>query len=170
MTVEDLIAGMLREEGGFQKALRSMLDDELEMSLSEFCELSGLSPSTMYKVLEEQREPNIRTVRRVIKALRELTSSADEPFIAVIASNVSMDVMPQAAEVGGRTVVLREYPVNTVEDAIIAAVRAERDGALAIVCAPIVAPTVEKILTIPVSRVIPTVSIIKAIERLEDII
>jgi predicted transcriptional regulator len=29
---------------------------------------------------------------------------------------------------------------------------------------------VEKILTIPVSRVIPTVSIIKAIERLEDII
>ncbi|MFA7186049.1 MAG: hypothetical protein WC082_14205, partial [Victivallales bacterium] len=68
------------------------------------------------------------------------------------------------------TVILREYPVNTVEDAIIAAVRAERDGALAVVCAPIVAPTVEKILTIPVSRVIPTVSIIKAIERLEGVV
>ncbi len=170
MTVEDLIAGMLREEGGFQKAFRSMLADELEMSLSEFCELSGLSPSTMYKVLEEQREPNIRTVRKVIKALRELTDSPDEPFIAVIASNVSMDVLPATAEVSGRTVILREYPVNTVEDAIIAAVRAERDGALAVVCAPIVAPTVEKILTIPVSRVIPTVSIIKAIERLEGVV
>ena len=42
---------------------------------------------------------------------------------------------------------------------------AERDGALAIVCAPIVAPTIEKILTIPVSIVIPRESILKAIGR-----
>ena len=170
MTVEDLIAGMLREEGGFQKALQSMLKDELDVSLSEFCDISGLSQSTMYKILEEKREPNIRTVRKVVKALRELTNPTGEHFIAIIASNVSMDLLPETAEIGGKTVTLREYPVNTVEDAIIAAVRAERDGALAVVCAPIVAPTVEKILYIPVSRVIPTVGIIKAIERLENII
>lgn len=170
MTVEDLIAGMLREEGGFQKALRSMLKDELDMSLSEFCDISGLSHSTMYKVLEEKREPNLRTVRKTVKALRELTNPAGELFIAIIASNVSMDVLPETAEMNGKTIVLREYPVNTVEDAIIAAVRAERDGALAVVCAPIVAPTVEKILKIPVSRVIPTASIIKAVERLENVI
>lgn len=52
-----------------------------------------------------------------------------------------------------------------MEDAIISAVMAERDGALAIVCAPIVAPTIEKILTIPVSIVIPRESILKAIGR-----
>ena len=33
---------------------------------------------------------------------------------------------------------VREYPVHTMEDAIVAAVRAEREGAIAIVCAPIV--------------------------------
>ncbi len=170
MTVDDLIAGMLKEEGGFQKALRSMLSDELSMSLSEFCEVAGLSPSTMYKVLEEKREPNIRTIRKVVKALRELTGPMGDHFIAIIASNVSMDGLPETFKVSGRDVSLREYPVNTVEDAIIAAVRAERDGALAIICAPIVAPTIEKILTIPVSRVIPTVSIMRAIERLEGII
>lgn len=170
MTVDDLIAGMLKEEGGFQKALRSMLSDELDMSLSEFCEAAGLSPSTLYKVLEEKREPNIRTVRKVIKTLRELTSPTADHFVAIIASNVSMDALPETMQVSGRTVSLREYPVNTVEDAIIAAVRAERDGALAVICAPIVAPTIEKILTIPVSRVIPTVSILRAIERLEGII
>ncbi len=170
MTVDDLIAGMLKEEGGFQKALRSMLNDELEISLSEFCEVAGLSPSTMYKVLEEKREPNIRTIRKVVKALRELTGPMGDHFIAIIASNVSMDGLPEATQVSGKTVPLREYPVNTVEDAIIAAVRAERDGALAVICAPIVAPTIEKILTIPVSRVIPTVSILRAIERLENII
>lgn len=170
MTVDDLIAGMLREEGGFQKALRSMLDDELDMTLSEFCTASGLSPSTMYKILEEKREPNIRTVREIIKAAKTLADPNAEHFIAIIASNVSMDSLPDTAEISGRSVRLREYPVNTVEDAIIAAVRAERDGALAVVCAPIVAPTVEKILTIPVSRVIPTVSILRAIERIQNII
>lgn len=170
MTVDDLIAGMLKEEGGFQKALRSMLSDELDMSLSEFCEVAGLSPSTMYKVLEEKREPNIRTIRKVVKALRELTSPIGDHFIAIIASNVSMDMLPETVNVSGKAVPIREYPVNTVEDAIIAAVRAERDGALAVICAPIVAPTIEKILTIPVSRVIPTVSIMRAIERLEGII
>ena len=170
MTVDDLIAGMLKEEGGFQKALRSMLNDELEISLRECWVVVGLSPSTMYKVLEEKREPNIRTIRKVVKALRELTGPMGDHFIAIIASNVSMDGLPEVTQVSGKTVPLREYPVNTVEDAIIAAVRAERDGALAVICAPIVAPTIEKILTIPVSRVIPTVSILRAIERLENII
>jgi len=170
MTVDDLIAGMLREEGGFQKALRSVLEDELDMTLSEFCAGSGLSPSTMYKILEEKREPNIRTVREIVKAVRTLADPAAEHFIAIIASNVSMDLIRGTVDLNGRVIPLREYPVNTVEDAIIAAVRAERDGALAVVCAPIVAPTVEKILTIPVSRVIPTGSILRAIDRLQSIL
>lgn len=170
MTVDDLIAGMLREEGGFQKALRSILDEELDMNLSEFCAASGLSPSTMYKILEEKREPNIRTVREIVKAIRNLSGSASEQFIAIIASNVSMDSLPESAEVSGRVIPLREYPVNTIEDAIIAAVRAERDGAVAVICAPIVAPTVEKILKIPVSRIFPSNSIVRAIDRLEGII
>ncbi|MGI5965064.1 MAG: transcriptional regulator [Candidatus Methanomethylophilaceae archaeon] len=170
MTVDDLIAGMLREEGGFQKALRFILDEELDMNLSEFCAASGLSPSTMYKILEEKREPNIRTVREIVRAVRNLSGSAGEQFIAVIASNVSMDSLPESAVVSGRVFPLKEYPVNTIEDAIIAAVRAERDGAIAVICAPIVAPTVEKILKIPVSRILPSASIVRAIDRLEGII
>jgi predicted transcriptional regulator len=61
-------------------------------------------------------------------------------------------------------VVVREYAAYTMEDAIIAAVRAERDGASALVCAPIVSPTIEKILSIPVATINPTSSIIRAIE------
>jgi predicted transcriptional regulator len=61
---------------------------------------------------------------------------------------------------------IREYPVSTIEDAIISAVIAERDGALGVVCAPMVATTVEKILEIPISPVIPMNSMFKAIEKL----
>ena len=171
MTVSDLISGMLREDGGFQKAFRSILDDELGMSLNEFCQLSGISQSTMYKILEDKREPNLRTVRQVIKALKILMEADDSHFIAVIASTTVVENLPRTIEMEGGVVInVREYPVSTVEDAIIAAVRAERDGALGVVCAPIVAPTIEKILAIPVSRVIPTSSVMLALDRLRDFI
>ena len=158
---------MLREEGGFQKALRVILEDELEMSVNAFCHSTGISQSTMYKILEEKREPNLRTVRTIIKAVRNLSEPSKDDFIAVIASHQVLQTMETQINVSGRLVLLKEYPVATVEDAIIAAVRAERDGALAVVCAPIVAPTVERILTIPVSPVIPSASIMRAVERVK---
>ena len=170
MTVSDLISGMLREEGGFQKAFRSILEDELNMSLNEFCQISGVSQSTMYKILEDKREPNLRTVRQVIKSLKIIMEPEESHFIAVVASNMVVENLPKTIDLDGLTVSIREYPVSTVEDAIIAAVRAERDGALGVVCAPIVAPTIEKRLAIPVSRAIPYASILKAIDRLKYLI
>ena len=166
MTVSDLISGMLREEGGFQKAFRDILENELDISLNEFCQQAGISQSTMYKLLEDRREPNLRTVRQVIKALKVLSKPESKRFIAVIASTNVVDNLPKSVDFNGMSVTVKEYPVQTVEDAIIAAVRAERDGTLGVVCAPIVAPTVEKILAIPVSRVIPTESVILAVDRL----
>ena len=166
MTVDDLITGMLREEGGFQIAMRNILDEELKMSLNEFCHATGLSQSTMYKVMEGGREPNLRTARQVIKALRILNKPEDSRFIAIIAASTALENVPKSVMVYGHEISVHEYPVATLEDAIIAAVRAERDGALGLICAPIVAPTVEKILSIPVSRVIPTSSIGVAMERL----
>ena len=168
MTVEDLIANMLREEGGFQKSFKSILSDELEMSLSEFCQISGISQSTMYKILEEKREPNLRTVRQTVKVLRTMYKDDDEEFFAVIASSKFMEYLPKNMEVNGRSVKVKEYVISTVEDAIIAAVRAERDGALGIVCAPIIAPTVEKILSIPVAPVIPRDSVLQALESIKS--
>lgn len=65
-------------------------------------------------------------------------------------------------------VALREYAVSTVEDAIIAAVRAEREGSLGVICAPIVASTIEKILTIRVYSVYPLDSVIKILEEIRN--
>ncbi|MCL2318174.1 MAG: transcriptional regulator [Methanomassiliicoccaceae archaeon] len=170
MTIEDIISSMLREEGGFQKAFKSMLDEELEMSLSEFCSISGISQSTMYKILEEDREPNLRTIRQIIRALDKISRSEDENFVAVIASSTFFESLPKNMEVEGRTIMIKEYPISTVEDAIIAAVRAERDGALAIVCAPIIAVTVKKILRIPVSPVMPLGSVLKALDVVKGLV
>ena len=166
MTDKELISGMLREEGGFQKALRSVLVNELGMTVNEFCSAAGISQSTMYKILEEKREPNLRTIRAIFKAVRYLSARPGERFIAIIASDQVLQTISGSVRLGNRDILLREYPVSTVEDAIISAVMAERDGALAVVCAPIIAPTIERILTIPVSPVIPSESIFVAIEKI----
>ena len=168
MPINDLIIGMLKEEGGFQKALKDVLENDLNMTVNEFCRETGVSQSTMYKILEEKREPNLRTVRMIIKAVRSLEESDSQDYIAVIASHFVFENLEKKIDVNGRTVILKEYPVATVEDAIIASVRAERDGALAIICAPIVAPTVEKIVSIPVSTVVPTNSIMRAVDRVKN--
>lgn len=168
MPINDLITGMLKEEGGFQKALKDVLENDLNMTVNEFCRETNVSQSTMYKILEEKREPNLRTVRMIIKGIKSLETNHSDDYIAVIASHIVFENLEKRIEVNGRNVILKEYPVSTVEDAIIAAVRAERDGALAIICAPIVAPTVEKIVSIPVSTVVPTNSIMRAVERVRN--
>jgi predicted transcriptional regulator len=166
MPEKELVSGMLREEGGFQKALRNVLENELKMTVNEFSLATGISQSTMYKILEEKREPNLRTIRSIIKAIRYLSAPPDERFIAIIASHQVLRTISETVKVGNRDILLREYPVATMEDAIISAVMAERDGALAVVCAPIIAPTIERILTIPVAPVIPTTSIYEAIGKI----
>ena len=83
----------------------------------------------MYKILEDKREPNLRTVRQVIKSLKIIMEPEESHFIAVVASNMVVENLPKTIDLDGLTVSIREYPVSTVEDAIIAAVRAERDGA-----------------------------------------
>ena len=167
MPINDLISGMLKEEGGFQKALKDVLENDLNMTVNEFCRRTGISQSTMYKILEEKREPNLRTVRMIVKAVKSISEPDNNDYIAVIASHIVFENLQKNIDVNGHNVILKEYPVATVEDAIIAAVRAERDGALAIICAPIVAPTVEKIVSIPVSTVVPTTSINRAVDRVK---
>lgn len=168
MPINDLITGMLKEEGGFQKALKDVLENDLNMTVNEFCHETNISQSTMYKILEEKREPNLRTVRMIIKGIKSLETNHNDDYIAVIASHIVFENLEKTIEVNGRNVILKEYPVATVEDAIVASVRAERDGALAIICAPIVAPTIEKIVSIPVSTVVPTNSVMRAVERVRN--
>ncbi len=163
--VDELVSGILRSEEGFREALRHILTEDLRLSVPEFCERTGLSPSTIYKILQEQRAPNLRTVRAVIKGVRKLDANPGGEFIAVIASRpVLSRIEERLMKVGERTVRVKEYPACTMEDATIAAVKAERDGALALVCAPIVAPTIEQIGRVPVSVIVPKDSMVRAIE------
>ncbi|MFQ6137075.1 MAG: helix-turn-helix domain-containing protein [Candidatus Hydrothermarchaeales archaeon] len=161
---EDVTLAAVDSDEKFQEALKKALK-ELGMSVSEFAKVAKISPSTLYKVVSEKREPNLKTLRRIVMALKELERSATTPFIAVIASRPFLNEIAQSTlDISDKEIPVREYPANSMEDAIVAAIRAERNGAAAIVCAPIVSPTIERVVKVPIVTIMPMNGLYKAIE------
>ena len=165
MTADELIKAAVESDEAFIKAFSRVIKEELRMTAAEFSESSGIPPSTIYKLLSGHREPNIKTLRQIVNVLRKMEGKEKTDFIAVIAARPVLDyITEKKLKVGGKLLKIREYSATSMEEAIIAAVRAERDGAKAVVCAPIVSTTVEKILRIPVTSIMPRDSLIEAIE------
>jgi predicted transcriptional regulator len=165
MTADDLIKAAVESDEAFIKEFARIIKDELHMTSSEFSEKSGISASTIYKLLSGHREPNIKTLRQIVSVLRKLEGNEKSGFIAVIAARPVLDLITEKKlKVRDRLLTIREYSATSMEEAIIASIKAERDGAKAVVCAPIVSTTIEKILRIPVTIIMPRDSLFEAID------
>lgn len=159
-----LIRASIESDSAFRAAFNEVLDS-LGMTIQDLARRAGISPSTLYKIANEDRSPSLEVLRKVIKAIRNVEGLKAGNFIALIVTRQVLDeVVERALKIGDETVRVREYPASTIEDAIVAAIRAERDGAIAVVCAPIVSPTIEKILDIPIATIVPKDSVTEAIK------
>jgi predicted transcriptional regulator len=160
-----LRASMLSDED-FVATLNGILKADMRMTVRELSERSGIAASSLYKILHGERSPNLSTLRAIVGALRHVSNpGGEEEFIGVIAARQTLDgIEERVAEVDGKRIRVREYAVHTIEDAIVAAVRAEREGARGIVCAPIVSSTIEELVSIPVATIVPRESVQQAIE------
>lgn len=137
----------------------------LGWTIQELSKKAGVSPSTLYKIINEERSPSLDVLRKIHRTIREAEGLRSGNFIALIVTRRVLDeIVERSIQIGTETVRIREYPAATVEDAIISAIRAERDGAVAVVCAPIVSPTIEKILDIPIATIVPKDSVTEAIK------
>ncbi|WP_250867167.1 helix-turn-helix domain-containing protein [Methanococcoides seepicolus] len=160
-----VIDAAFESDEAFQHTLLKVIKEDLELTAIEFSEYANIPPSTLYKLMSGNREPNMRTLRQIVKTIKTIEGSDKGDFIAVIAARPVLDNISETKrKIGGTLCTIREYSATTMEEAIIAAVRAEREGAKALVCAPIVSPTIEKIIRIPVATIMPKNSVIVAIE------
>ncbi len=161
---ERLVAAALESDDSFRASLESALDI-LGVGINDLASAAKMPQSTLYKLVSGEREPNIRTLRQLVSAIKRLEGGAEEGFVAVIvAREVLNGILDRKLRTRGKAVRVREYPARTVEDAIVAAVRAEREGALGVVCAPIIAPTIERILRIPITTIMPKKCVAEAIK------
>lgn len=163
--VDRLLRAAVISDQAFVEALEEIIRKELRVSVRELAERSHIAQSSLYKILHGSRSPNLSTIRAICHAIRQLTATEEGDFIAVIAARPVLEgIVERIVEVDDRRIRVREYPVQTLEDAIVAAVRAEREGAKGIVCAPIVSSTVEQLVSIPVATIVPRESLVRAIE------
>ncbi|MHC1589404.1 MAG: helix-turn-helix domain-containing protein [Candidatus Hecatellaceae archaeon] len=151
----------------FRAGFRKTVEEELKqrkMSVRELAKKAGIPLPTLYKALSGERDPRFSTVRRVIKALEPDVKF----FIAVIAARFLLDELGvREVEIKGKTYRVKEYPSSTIEECIASAVRAEKDGALGIICAPILASIVEKAVDVPIVIMKPGSDVLKkALEHL----
>lgn len=125
---------------------------ERNMSAKEFCKISGMPQNTFYKILSQtRRDFMLSNMRRLIVAMREIDSGSGSA-VGVITSRGALDSLQRLVSIEGRDedLVIREYPATTIEEEIIQGIRAEREKMKGIICGPIAANTLEKVVRIPV--------------------
>jgi len=163
--IDRLMRAALSSDEEFVATLDDLLRRDLRISIREVSEVSGIAQSSLYKILHGKRSPNLSTLRSIIRAMRQFYRAGEGEFIGLIVARSVLETIEESTtEVDARRIKVREYPVHTMEDAIIAAVRAEREGAVAVVCAPIVSSVIEQLVHIPVATIIPRESVQRAIE------
>lgn len=145
----------------FETDFTTALTEELErkgMTVRDLAERAGVPASTLYKVTLGERDPRLSTVKRIVGVLEP----GRNRFIAIIAAKFLLDSLDmREVSLNGGTCAIRGYSANSLEECIIAAVRAEKEGARGIVCAPILASIVEKIVDVPVSMLRPDLSCVR---------
>ena len=163
--IDRLLKAALLSDDAFTTTLNHILKTDLRISVRELSERSGIAQSTLYKILTGKRSPTLPTLRAIAQAIRAFSQPSGEAFIGLIAARYVLEsIQERTVTIDGQPIRVREYPVHTFEDTLIAAVRAEREGALAIVCAPIASSTIEHLVRIPVTTIIPKDSVQRAIE------
>ena len=146
----DLLLTVIKTEE-FGDKLKEILSS-LNISISELAKTSGIPESTLYKITSNKDvDIRISTLRKIIRALMKYEKYGVEKYtIAVITAREALEGVKRSITFEGETVFIKEYPATSIEEEIIQGIKAEREGVKAIVCGPIAAMSLNKIVLIPV--------------------
>jgi predicted transcriptional regulator len=139
----------------FETDFRTALDEELrrrDMTIKELAGQSGIPLATLYKISSGEVDVRLSTIKKIVAVLEPGLPA----FVAVIAAKFLLDELEgHEITIRDRVYRIRGYTANSIEECIIASVMAEKDGAAGIICAPVLASMVEKIVDIPVAIMKP---------------
>ncbi|RQD83594.1 MAG: helix-turn-helix domain-containing protein [Methanocalculus sp. MSAO_Arc2] len=138
-------------ETDFAEALETELKRR-DMTIRELSGATGIPPATLYKIASGERDPRLSTVRKIV----EIFEPKEARFIAVVAAKFLLDeIEGSRVDIDGQTIRLKGYAANSIDECIMAAVEARKEGAAGIICAPVLASIIERIVDIPVAILKP---------------
>ncbi len=151
MDAEGVLRASMESTAKMVEAVRAFLV-ERNISAKEFCEKSGMPPNTLYKILSLKREDfMLSNLRKLVRSMENI-DRAGRGSIGIITARGALDTLQREMRPEGRDelLMIREYPALTIEEEIIQGIRAEREKMKGIICGPIAANTLEKVVRIPV--------------------
>ena len=145
----ELLRSCISESFGGQ--LRDTLKG-LGLSIKDFSGETGIPASTLYKIISDEGKDFRRsTLRRIVEGVRRLEGTDQERVLGIITTRTALDTIGRTIDVNGETVAIKEFPATTIEEAIIQGVKAEKAGVKGIICGPIAATTLERVVDIPIT-------------------
>ena len=91
------------------------------------------------------------TFRQIIETVKRVEGYRRGNVIGIITTRGALDTIDGSFEIGGKRIKVNEYPATTIEEEIIQGVRAEKEGVKGLICGPIAATTLEKVVDIPIT-------------------
>lgn len=124
----------------------------LGLNIKEFSEESGIPDSTLYKIVSNQEKDFRRsTLKQIIHTVKRLEGYGEQNVIGIITTRGALDTLRRTFQINGKTITVNEYPATTIEEEIIQGVRAEKEGVKGLICGPIAATTLEKVVEVPIT-------------------
>jgi predicted transcriptional regulator len=124
------------------------------IKLRDFSNISGIPLSTLKKVVSGKNSIRICTLRAIINGFKNIyREDYKNGFIALLATRQVVERILSSKELIGLNIKVKGYPVNTLDDVYKAAMKATRDGAKAIVAAPIVSQMLQDFIDTPLVSV-----------------
>ena len=151
---EELISAAMESNEAFAVALKSAMK-RMGITSKDLSNGSKIPISTINKIISQDRDLRLSTFRQILQYIKSLEkSNGGDLVVGIIASRPLLDIFSKHfINVKGKKVVIKEYPATSIEDAIIGAIKAEREKVNGIVCASIVASIIEKFVKVPIMAI-----------------
>ena len=151
MSYYEILGAIAESNEAFVDRLHEWLNTT-GLTVSAFCKKAQIPESTIYKILSNpEKDFRISTFRHILQAVKKIEGLFEEgTTIGIITTRGALSSLGRQMAVEGQRISIKEYPASTIEEEIIQGVHAERAGVKGIICGPIAATTLAKVVDIPV--------------------
>ena len=148
---ETLMKSIIESNEKFIQTFKEMLFQQ-SLTISDFCKKTGIPESTIYKIMSNpKKDVRISTFRTIILEVQKIEGvNIKDTTIGIITTRGALDSINRKMKHHQKDVTIKEFPATTIEEEIIQGIRAEREGVNGLICGPIAATTLEKVVNIPV--------------------
>ena len=151
MLYKNLVDKIIVSNEEFILELKKILIDK-NMTALDFSKKTNIPESTLYKILSDSKKDfRISTLRQIVKTIKEMEErKLKVDTIGIITTREALDYISKSINVKEKTIKIKEYPANTIEEEIVQGINAQKEGVKGIICGPVAATTIEKVVDIPV--------------------